>query len=178
MNKRQFLLLMLIPAIVILSLIAFNWFTIIFSKEILLKSEQDDSLYLYREDYVVLSYEISRIDLSEIPHDRDFIYEEKIYASLSKKEKFWTIDSLSHSKPFLDDDQVCMKGEVSSFSNDQLKVSWVRDGPHWQSRYFIRLVNPPPQEQNFSAIVSVDFTGSAVLKQLLINDEPVEFEYI
>ena len=78
MNKRQFLLLMLIPAIVILSLIAFNWFTIIFSEEILLKSEQDDSLYLYREDYVVLSYEISRIDLSEIPHDRDFIYEEKI----------------------------------------------------------------------------------------------------
>ena len=112
MNKRQFILLMSIPAIVILSIIAVKWFTIFFGQEILLKIEPVDPRDLFRGDYVALRYEISRINLNETPHDTDFFIGDKIYASLSKKEKFWTIDSVSHSKLVLDEDQVCMKGKV------------------------------------------------------------------
>lgn len=175
MNKRQFILLMSIPAIVILSIIAVKWFTLFFGQEILLKNEPVDPRDLFRGDYVALRYEISRINLNEIPHDSDFLYGDTIYASLSKKEKFWTIDAVSHSKLVLDEDQVCMKGKVESSFNDQVIISWGIES------YFVpegegRLIEQEMNARNVSAIVSVDFTCSSVLKQLLINDEPIEFE--
>ena len=177
MNQRQFLLIMLIPAIVILSIIAVKWFTIFFGTEILLKNQPVDPRDLFRGDYVNLNYEISSVDLNKTPYDHDFIYGDKIYASLSKKDKFWTIDSVSHSKPVLDEDQVCMKGKVEYIWSDRVSIDWGIES------YFVPEGEGRPIEQqenarNVSAIVSVDFTCSSVLRQLLINDEPVEFESI
>lgn len=174
MNKRQFILLMSIPAIVILSIIAVKWFTIFFGQEILLKIEPVDPRDLFRGDYVALRYEISRINLNEIPNDSDFFIGDTIYASLSKKEKFWTIDSVSHSKLVLDENQVCMKGKVERTFNDQVIISWGIES------YFVpegkgRQIEQDMVARNVSAIVSVDFTCSSVLKQLLVNDEPIEF---
>jgi uncharacterized membrane-anchored protein len=177
MNQKQFLLLMLIPAIVILSIIAVKYFTIFFGKEILLENRPIDPRDLFRGDYVDLRYEISTIDLNEIPHDNDFSYGDKIYASLSKKKKFWTIDSVSHSKPALDEDHVCMKGKVESVYDDRVFIDWgietyfVPEGEGWQ-------IERQENAGNVSAVVSVDFTCSSVLRQLLINDRLVRFRSI
>lgn len=169
-------MLMFIPAIVISGLITFDFSTEIYSNEILLRIEPVYPV-IPIDDHIILRYEISSIDLNDIPHDSDFDFGEKIFANLSKKEKFWTIDSLSHSKPVIDEDQVCIKGKVESFQDEPLVVSWEKD-TYWKQLFFIRLADPYPQAQNFSAIVSVDYTCSAVLEQLLIEDEPVEFEYL
>ena len=175
MNRRQLILLMSFPAVVILSIIAVKWFTVLFGQEILLKNEPVDPRDLFRGDYIALRYEISRIDLNQIPHDSDFSIGDTIYASLSKKEKFWTIDSVSHSKRVPYEDQVCMKGKVERTFDDQVIVSWGIES------YFVpegkgRQIEQDMIARNVSAIVSVDFTCSSVLKQLLVNDEPIEFE--
>jgi uncharacterized membrane-anchored protein len=175
MDKKQFILLMLVPAIVILTLMGVKLFTLSFGKEILLEVEPIDPRDLFRGDYVTLSYKISRIDLNNIPFDTNFSLGETIYAALSKKEKFWTIDSVSHTKPDLTENQVCIKGRVTSSYNNKLSVEWGIES------YFVpegegRLIERQREGGNVSVIVSVDSTCSSVLKELLINDEPLKIE--
>ncbi|HIC90707.1 MAG TPA: hypothetical protein EYP21_01315 [Syntrophaceae bacterium] len=97
-----------------------------------------------------------------------------MYASLSKKEKFWTIDSVSHTKPNLNENQVCMKGRVTSSYNNGISAEWGIES------YFVperkgRPIERQRSAENVSVIVSVDSACSSVLKELLINDEPVKF---
>jgi uncharacterized membrane-anchored protein len=175
MDKKRFLLLISVPAIVILIFLCVNLYTLHFGQEIILKTAPIDPRDLFRGDYVTLSYEISRIDLNDIPYDANFLSGETIYACLSKKEKFWTIDSVSHTKPNLNENFVCMKGRVTSSYNNRISVEWGIES------YFVpegkgQLIERQRNAENVSVIVSVDSTCSPVLKELLINDEPVKFE--
>lgn len=178
MNKKRFILIISVPAIVMVVFISIQLFTSSFGQEILLKAAPVDPRDLFRGDYVTLTYEISRINPEELPHDTNFSSGETIYAILSKKDKFWTIDSVSHRKPGPDENQVCMKGRVIRGANsfdDRISVEWGIES------YFVpegsgRLIERQRDAENVSVIVSVDSTGSSVLKELLINDEPVEFD--
>ncbi len=175
MNKKQFILIISVPAIVILAFIGVKLYTLRSGQEILLKTAPVDPRDLFRGDYVRLSYEVSRIDLNAIPPDNNFSTGDTIYVALSKKEKFWTIDSVTHSKPRLNNDQVCMKGRVTRSHNNQVAVEWGIES------YFVPEGKGLPIErmrrsENISAIASVDSTCSSVLRELLINDEPVEIE--
>lgn len=175
MDKKRFLLLISVPAIVILIFLCVNLYTLHFGQEILLETAPVDPRDLFRGDYVTLSYEISRINLNEIPYDTDFSTREDIYASLSKKDKFWTVDAVSHTKPGFGKDQVCMKGRVTNSFDNQVSVDWGIES------YFVpegkgRLIERQRNVENVSVVVSVDSTCSSVLKELLINDEPVKFE--
>jgi uncharacterized membrane-anchored protein len=176
MDKKQFILVVSIPAIVILVFLGIKLFTYSFGQEILLETAPVDPRDLFRGDYVALSYKISRIDLSSLPHDTNFSSGQAIYASLSKKEKFWTIDSVSHSKPSLEMNQVCMKGKVINSFENQLFIEWGIES------YFVPegkgvLIESQRDVKNTSVIVSVDSTCCPMLKELLINDKPIEFEY-
>ncbi|HIE31672.1 MAG TPA: hypothetical protein EYP67_04720 [Methanosarcinales archaeon] len=82
MDKKRFLLLISVPAVVILIFLCINLYTLHFGQEIVLKTDPIDPRDLFRGDYVTLSYEISRIDLNNIPHDANFSSGETIYASL------------------------------------------------------------------------------------------------
>ena len=175
MDRKRFILFVSIPALVILMFVGIKLFTLSFGQEILLKTAPVDPRDMFRGDYVRLSYEITRIDLSKLPDDTSFSTGEAIYAVLSKKEKFWAIDWVSHEKPSLDENQVRMKGKVIRSSNKSLFVEWEIES------YFVaegkgRLIERQRNARITSVIVSVDSSGSSVLKTLLINDEPVEFE--
>ena len=177
MDRKQFLLLMLIPAVVILVFFGVKFFTATMGEEILLKTEPVDPRDLFRGDYIRLSYEISTIDLNNVPYDSVFSTGDTIYATLSKKEKFWTVDSVSHFIPQLAENQVCMRGSLTSSSQSDNRV-WVEWGIE---SYFVpegegREIERERNAGNTSVIVSVDSTGSSVLKELLIDDEPVVFE--
>lgn len=166
---------MLVPAVVILLFFGVKLFTATMGEEILLKTAPVDPRDLFRGDYVRLSYEISTIDLNNVPYDSGFSTGNTIYATLSKKEKFWTVDSVSHSMPHLAEKQVCMRGSVTSSSQNRVWVEWGIESyfvPEGEGREIERERNAG----NTSVIVSVDSTGSSVLKELLIDDEPVVFE--
>ena len=175
MDKKHFTLLVSVPAIVILIFLCINLYTLHFGQEIVLKTAPIDPRDLFRGDYVTLNYEISRIDLNDIPYDANFSSGETIYACLSKKEKFRTIDSVSHTKPSLNEEQVCMRGRVTNSFNNRTSVEWGIES------YFVpegkgQLIERQRNAENVSVIVSLGSTCSPVLKELLINDEPVKFE--
>ncbi|UGV39848.1 GDYXXLXY domain-containing protein [Methanococcoides orientis] len=173
MNSKRFGLLMVYSLIIISLIFLPKMFTLSLGKDILLKTEPVDPRDVFRGDYVNLNYEISTIDLDKTPFDHEFMMGESIYAKLSEKEKYWTIDWVSHRKPDVSDEDVCMKGVVTSSYDDTLNVRWGIES------YFVPEGDGIPiqmQMENTSVIVSVGPDCSAVLKQLLIDDEPVTFE--
>lgn len=172
MSKKRFLLLISAPAMVILAFMGIQLFTAMTGEDILLKTAPVDPRDLFRGDYVNLRYEISSIDLNETPHDLDFAPGEVIHGSLSKKETFWTIDFLSHDKPVLKDDQVCMRGLVTGTFENNISVQWGIESyfiPEGKGREIER------QMENISAIVAVDSSCRPVLRKLLVNGQPLEF---
>lgn len=175
MNKKQFILLMSVPALIIILFMSIKLLTLNLGQEILLKTAPVDPRDLFRGDYVTLSYDISTIDLDNTPHDTPFPQGNNIYATLSKKEKYWTIDRLSHIKPSLTEKQVCMKGKVTNAHKNRIFIEWGIES------YFVpegkgRVIENQRNTQNISVIISVDSTCSSVLKKIMINDEPVKFE--
>lgn len=173
MNQKQFLLLMAYSLIVISLIFLPKYTTLNHGKEIVLKTEPVDPRDVFRGDYVILSYEISSLNLNKTPYDYEFMDGELIYAVLSEKETYWTIDSISHTKPAIEDKDVCMKGIVTRNAGDTIMIEWgiesyfvpEGEGGHIQE-----------QMENVSGIVSVDTDCSAVVKQLLLNGEPVDFK--
>ncbi|WMW21471.1 GDYXXLXY domain-containing protein [Methanolobus mangrovi] len=173
MKQKQFLLLMAYSLIVISLIFLPKYVTLNQGKEIVLKTEPVDPRDVFRGDYVILNYEISSVNLNETPYDYEFMDGESIYAVLSEKTTYWGIDSISHAKPAIGDKDVCMKGTVTRNTGDAIMIEWgiesyfVPEGEGWQIQ---------EQMDNISVIVSVDTDCSAVVKQLLLNGEPVEFE--
>lgn len=171
MDRKQFLLIMVVPGIVILGFVGVKLYTVYAGEEILLKVAPVDPRDMFRGDYIALTYEISQISLATVPSDSAFSSGEIIYAVLSKKEKYWTVDFVSHTRPSLGENQVFMKGRVRAVHGQYVRVEWGIES------YFVAEGEGPTIERmrnaELSVIVVVDNTGSSVLKQLLINDEPV-----
>ncbi len=173
MNKKYVPLLFgLVPAIVLLLFLGSKLYTVSTGEEILLDTAPVDPRDLFRGDYVILSYSISTID-NETLGDMQFERQENIYASLSKKEKFWTVDSVSKTKPSLNENQVCLKGEIIQSRSNRVSATWGIES------YFVPEGEGRPIErsrQNLSVIVVVDSSCNAIVKDLLINDTIVKFD--
>ncbi|KGK97892.1 hypothetical protein LI82_09025 [Methanococcoides methylutens] len=173
MNSKRFLMLMVYSLIIITLIFLPKMVALSFGDDILLKTEPVDPRDVFRGDYVNLNYEISTIDLDKTPYDRDFLFGESVYATLSEKENYWMIDSISHTRPDISDKKVCMKGVVTGNYDDTLHVRWGIES------YFVPEGEGIPiqmQMENASVIVSVGPGCSPVIKQLLIDGEPVTFE--
>lgn len=171
MNRKTFIIAMLIPMIAILAFIGYNYYTYSTGKEILLKTAPFDPWDLFRGDYVNLRYEISTINLSRIPYEDDFAAGDDIYAVLSSGEKFWSVTRVGKYKPALQKNEVCMKGKVTSSGNPL----WVDYGIE---SYFVPEGKGRDIEMNIrdtSVKVSVDSNCRAIIKELYIKDEHVKF---
>ncbi len=174
LNKKELVLTILFPLIVITIFFAPKLFTLSQGENIVLKVEPVDPRDMFRGDYVALSYEISRLDLDQIPSDSNYSTGDTIYATLSKKEKYWSIDSVSHTKPLSKSGEVRMKGTVTSAYDNMVIVEWGIES------YFVpegkgKIIESQINSGNVSAIVAVDSKGSSVLKELRINDVPLGF---
>lgn len=173
MNRNKFFLTISVPAIMILALISYNYYTLSFGEEILLKPAPVDPRDLFRGDYVALRYEISTINLKETPYDSNFSSRETVYAILTKGEKFWHINSISHKKPKLTEGEVCMKGTATSFYGNTLRVRWGIES------YFVPEGKGKEIEirniEDFSIKVIVDSNCRALIKELYLKDEPIKF---
>jgi len=172
MNRRTFLLAMLLPLAIILLLIGANYYTLYFGKEVMLKTAPVDPWDFFRGDYMTLRYEISTIDLSHTPHDKDFNYGENVYAVLSKGDKFWTITKLEHDKPVIRNTEVCMKGKITYLYQNSMTVVWGIES------YFVpegkgRTIES--QRMNVTVMAAVDTTCRAMIKKVYVNDEPLKF---
>ncbi|MCX9014247.1 MAG: GDYXXLXY domain-containing protein [Candidatus Methanoperedens sp.] len=172
MNKKNFIIAMLIPALAILGFAVYNYYTYSAGEEILLKTVPVDPRDLLRGDYVNLGYEISTINLSNTPHTGNFNSKDEIYATLSMSGKFWSVTQAGAEKPALQRNEVCMKGKVTNTYGGILRVRWGIES------YFVPEGKGRDIElntRNVSVKAAVDSNCRAVIKELYINDNPVKF---
>ena len=172
MDRKTFIKAMLVPAIILLGFIGYNYYTLNLGQEILLKTIPVDPRDLFRGDYVNLRYEISAIDLGSMIYDRPFANGEDVFAILAKGDKFWSVTRIGHYSQPLQRNEVCIKGKVTSSYENRINVEWGVES------YFVPEGKGKDIEQNIREVsvkVSVDQTCRALIKELYINDEPVSF---
>lgn len=175
MNRKTFIIAMLIPMIAILAFIGYNYYTYSTGEEILLKTVPVDPWELFRGDYVNLRYEISTVNLAQTPHEGDFAAGDDVYTVLYSGEKFWSVTKVGNYKPALQSNEVCIKGKVTSSYGNQLRVEYGIESyfvPEGKGRDIEREIR-----NNVSVMVAVDSNCRAIIKELYINDKPVRFGY-
>ncbi len=163
---------MLVPAVILLGFIGYNYYTLSLGQEILLKTVPVDPNDLFRGDFVNLRYEISAIDLTRIGYDSPFMDGENVFATLAKGEKFWFVTRVGHYSQPLQRNEVCIKGKVTNSYQNGINVQWGIESyfvPEGKGRDIEREI------RNVSVKVSVDRTCRALIKELYINDKPVSF---
>ena len=170
-DTKRFLVLMAIPAIVILGFVAYIGLTVTTGDDILLEVPRPiDPKDLFRGNYVALDYSIGRIDMDQIPSDAPFDSRQTIYASLSKKDEYWTIDSVSHKKPALSENQVCLRGEVERVYRDTVSIEWGIES-FFAPEDMALHIEEQRSEVAVSAVVRIDSRCNAILRLLNAGNE-------
>ncbi|NJD52614.1 MAG: GDYXXLXY domain-containing protein [Candidatus Methanoperedens sp.] len=172
MDRKIFVKAMLVPAVILLGFIGYNYYTLSLGHEILLKTVPVDPNDLFRGDFVNLRYEISAIDLTQIGYDSPFMDGENVFAILAKGEKFWFVTRVGHFSQPPQRNEVCIKGKVTNSYQNKINVQWGIESyfvPEGKGRDIEREI------RDVSVKVSVDRTCRALIKELYINDKPVSF---
>ena len=174
MDRKTFIKAMLIPAVILVGFIGYNYYTLNQGHEILLKTVPVDPNDLFRGNYVNLRYEISAIDLNTKIYDRPFDYGGDVFASLAKGEKFWFVTRVGHSVQPLQNNEVCLKGKVTSSYENRINVEWGIES------YFVpegKGLDIEREIRNVSVMVSADRTCRALIKELYIDDESLTLSH-
>ena len=136
---------------------------------------------LLRGDFVVLAYEISRIDTDAVEGDDAFGWQDTIYVSLEKIADGWQVASVWREAPA---SGLFLKGTITDLSSGEdcagaapcldLGVDYDLERffvPEGEGRELETLRN----DQRVSVDVAVADDGRAALKRLLVDDQ-IRFE--
>lgn len=161
---------------------------------VLLKVMPVDPRDLLRGDYVTLSYEISSIDLSKIENKAgNLSCWDTVYVRLEKGEKFWKAVAIDKLHPTPVRAEVWLKGQVitsdytlRSAINDSLRND--RSGhligiDYGIEEFFVpegegRMIERERNNKNVSIEIRVTESGLGLIKQIYVNDQPVDFRRI
>lgn len=97
--------------------------SILNSKDVVtLKSEPVDPRDLFRGDYVVLSYGISRLTLDGLKGDKDFRQGDTIYVEISPRRDTWLAEGAWHSAPMPAQGNSVIRGRVTNVAKNVGRV--------------------------------------------------------
>ncbi len=129
---------------------------------IVLATRPVDPFDILRGQYIVINYEISRVNLSSGAKEGD-----SVYVSLKEgDDKLWHADKVSLSKP---DSGIFIRGTA--------KQSWQGFGVEYGIEQYFFERNAELPRTNLTVEVKVSSSGQARIKQLLYNGKPVKIEY-
>ena len=155
-----------------------------------------DPRSLFRGDYVILTYDISRLDLLVLPGDTDFSKGEKIFVTLAKptdqETATWEAASVWKTYPALTEDEIAIAGRVTYSRNytceniseeakERCTVTHTLDVDYGIESFFVPEGEGKPLEnqRNAGAVtvrVAVDKTGKAGIKSLAVDGQTVHSE--
>jgi len=148
---------------VVFSFIIYNGWPLWTGKKMVLDTLPVDPFDPFRGQYMIINYEISRLDVVEGFNEGD-----SVYVNLEKDEQgVWRFQSASGSKPEIGD---FIKGNIIRVSGKNIRVEY-----GVEQFFFERHAKIPTV--NITVEVSVADSGRAKIVQLLHNGEPVEIEY-
>ena len=178
MNSRQkvFFIIVVILQLCVLAFMAGKQEYILASGEkILLKCEPVDPRSLFSGDYVILSYEITHVDLAKIAvkpgEDRSFDYGEMIYVALEKvpDARFWKASAVSRDIAWLKSRyKTVIMGRIYQYYNIKFGLE----------DYFVPQNEGKVIEQDLNNVydeVSVTGSGASAISRLFLNGKEVRF---
>lgn len=127
---------MLIPVLILAAMTVQPLVTLFYGQEIKIKTQPVDPVDLFRGDYVILSYEINDLKISQFPeldkvkeslweYDKSKKYlNKKVYVTLKEANGVYTVETASFEKP---QDRLYLAGKINYFFN-KMPISPV-DGP-------------------------------------------------
>lgn len=126
---------------------------------------------IFRGDYVILSYEISRLEPAKLQGDDKFIYGETVYVTLVREGDAWNAAAIAKDRPVALQGGVPLRGTVQNFetaeggNTSSLTVSYGIES------YFVpegtgRALEDERQKGGLSIDVAVDSQGRGAIKAL------------
>ncbi len=174
MNKKT--IMMLIGCFWLIILVAFvgtKEYTLRTGTTVLLKTIPVDPRDLFRGDYVILRYDISRLTTKYWPHkDHTFKDGDRIYLMLERDGEYAVPSRVMLAQP---SGGLFVRGEVVRTRSGSIEVEYGIES------YFVPEGEGKPIEHSrnrgkVSVRVAIDKKGQAVIKDLLMDGKEVKFE--
>lgn len=167
MNKKYiFFLIAVLWLIIVIAFIGFKQWTLSTGTKVLLKTVPVDPRDILRGDYVILNYEISRLNLDNIPSDfTNLSQRSRIFLILEKKDKYWFAKEIRKDKP--KKDMIFIKGKVKKINGKEIFVAYGIESyfvPEGKGREIEKL-----RGKSLSVEVSIDSFGNAIIDKLFVN---------
>lgn len=137
---------------------------------------------MFRGDYVILNYKISRLDLSQLPGDSDLTGVNAIYVVLEDKGGIWDAVSVSKAMPNVPSTQAVLRGEiVSRYPNSDTGKEPVINLVYGIESFFVpegkgRPIEDERNKDNVTVDVALGKDGRAAIKTLKVSGQPVHSE--
>jgi len=173
MKNKLFIWIGVFWLIIIVLFIVSKEFTLQTGKEVLLETVPVDPRDLFRGDYVILSYQISNLDLNNIAADyTDFKIRDKIYVVLKKENGYGVATKIYRTPP--KNEELFLKGIVINGGNKNLTLEYGIESyfvPEGKGREIERL----RQKKKLDVKICIDRFGNAVIKSLLTDGKKISF---
>lgn len=163
--KKYVIAIILAWLAIVVAMVGYNEYTIRTGTEVLLKTEPVDPRDLLRGDYVILRYDISTIDAPSIKKEPG--YGKDVYVILEEKDGYANYKRTSLTKP--SGNELFIKGKTTYTSGKSLRVRYGIESyfvPEGKGKEIERL-----DSDELSVKVSIDRTGRAIIKDLVIHKE-------
>ena len=171
MNKKIFLGIGIFWLVIILAFVAFKEFTLKTGEDVMLKTRPVDPRDLFRGDYVILSYEIGRLDINSLQTDSaNFNKSDKVFVKLIKQENYGVATAIYKSQP---KEGLFIKGTVKEIQGSLITVEYgiesyfVPEGEGWEIQR--------QSGRGLEAKVAIDKFGNAVIKSIFLDGKEVRF---
>lgn len=160
--------------IIIIGFIGFKEYTIQTGDEYLVKTQPVDPRDLFRGDYVILSYDVSRIDLNDVKTDSsNYEIGEDVFVIIEKDvQGYLTAEEISRYPPS-NENLKFIKAKVTRNSSNSLRLEYGIESyfvPEGEGREIERY-----RGDGMDVKIAVDKKGNAIIKELLIDGKVVNF---
>ena len=135
---------------------------------IMLKCLPVDPRGLFRGDYVILNYEMSRPNLASLKGLKQYHKGETVYVTLRKNGPFWGATGVYSQPPALASDELFIKGRFTPGGVIEYGIEsfYVPEGKG-------RAIETRGRDETLSAEIAVDRFGHAVVTQIFLNGRAV-----
>ena len=145
--------------------------------EITLKTVPVDPRDLFRGDYVILNFAISRVELADVPHPDTIDELDEVFVIISPQDDDWAVSSLSEAMPdTMPPGAQVLRADVDYLSGEGAnRTARLRYGvesyfvPEGTGRDLEKLV----RDKALLVIVAVGPGGRAAIKGLVIDGERI-----
>jgi uncharacterized membrane-anchored protein len=167
--KRALITIGVLWLVAILAFVGYNEFTRFTGQEVVLRTAPVDPTDLFRGDYIILNYEINRIDLNTLAPSEQFVVGDTVYVTVAEQDGFAQAVAASKLRP---DAPLFIRGTIEWLNGGQAQLNYGINS------YFVPQGTGRPLERatNMTVRVYLDDRGEALVKELLIDGEPVRLE--